>query len=376
MFVFHEGLPGSGKSYEAIKEHYIAALEKGTHIYTNINGVQEGCVIAAALIDKPFMEVLPLIHFLTDDDVRNLHTLQDKHDILVIVDEIQDYWPSDMRNVPLELKSYVAKHEHYHHTIIGMGQNLSDVNKVWRNRCARKITFMKLEMVGMPNKYKWTAYQGVLNGITSEVEFTKLDSDTEEYESKYFGIYKSTEGEKDKARTHYADDRTNVLKDKKILIGLPLFFLAVCYAVYHLVGFFTEPSFTSPPKAQTLKSSSSNTAEQAYMERQKKNQVQAEVQEKLPIDYLDGIAQKHRLRLSAATYTVDGDILHGYIEAYDSTDHLKERFWLKEIRALGWKIEQKLYGLDIVKLKVTHVVRPFPLHDLYGRVNHNTAESL
>ena len=39
MIVFHEGLPGSGKSYEACVMHIIPALKAGRDVLTNINGI-------------------------------------------------------------------------------------------------------------------------------------------------------------------------------------------------------------------------------------------------------------------------------------------------------------------------------------------------
>lgn len=38
MIIFHEGLPGSGKSYEALVKHIIPSLEKGRKVYARLNG--------------------------------------------------------------------------------------------------------------------------------------------------------------------------------------------------------------------------------------------------------------------------------------------------------------------------------------------------
>ena len=39
MIYFHEGLPGSGKSYEAMVHHMIPALRNRRRVVTNIHGI-------------------------------------------------------------------------------------------------------------------------------------------------------------------------------------------------------------------------------------------------------------------------------------------------------------------------------------------------
>lgn len=141
MFIFHEGLPRSGKSYEAMAEHVIAALAKGRHLYTNMEGIEEGASTIAPLIDKSLRETLELIHVIKEEDVLKIHELKTVLNAIIVIDEMQDYWPSSMRAVHPETLSYIAKHGHYGHDIIGMGQNIGDVNKVWRNRTHRKVVF-------------------------------------------------------------------------------------------------------------------------------------------------------------------------------------------------------------------------------------------
>lgn len=39
MLIFHEGLPGSGKSFEACVKHIVPALQKGRKVFAYIEGL-------------------------------------------------------------------------------------------------------------------------------------------------------------------------------------------------------------------------------------------------------------------------------------------------------------------------------------------------
>lgn len=96
----------------------------------------------------------------------------------------------------------------------------------------------------------------------------------------------------------------------------------------------------------------------------------------VPIDYLDGFANQYRIRLSAAIYSTTNVLQLAIIEFYDSSEHLKERMYLKDVIALGWEVTQKQYGLDISKDERSYVVRPFPLDDLIGKVPQSNLTQL
>ena len=55
MFIFHEGLPGSGKSFEAVVNQIIPALKKGRPVYAYINGLNHKKL--AELTDKTEEEI-------------------------------------------------------------------------------------------------------------------------------------------------------------------------------------------------------------------------------------------------------------------------------------------------------------------------------
>lgn len=88
------------------------------------------------------------------------------------------------------------------------------------------------------------------------------------------------------------------------------------------------------------------------------------------------MATAYSVRLSGLISSEqEGKELLGYVEMLDSSYHVKERFTVQDIQALGWAVSHEVYGLLIVKEGVRHVARAWPL-DLYGRVDERTANSL
>ena len=150
------------------------------------------------------------------------------------------------------MTQFIAEHRHKGMDIVCMGQALADCHTTWKRRIERKISFLKLSMVGMDNKYKWEMYQGAINGLKGDIVFKKIKSGTEKYDSKYFGSYLShqqTTGNTDV----YSDDRVNIFKSKQFTLYLPIFICVIAFAIYFLAGFFSGDSqvVNSKPKEPT-----------------------------------------------------------------------------------------------------------------------------
>jgi zona occludens toxin len=351
MIIFHEGLPRSGKSYEAVVKHIIPAIENGRSVYSNINGLYEGAEKIASLINQTVEYVQSYIHQLTDDEVYILQDVVPK-DAMVALDEIQNYYPAGRAKLPKETIKYISEHAQHGHDIILMGQSFQDIAPIWRRRTQRKIVFQKRTGIGKPDSYVWKAYEA-----STPEKFTKISSGTGKYDSKYFGTYKSHQDGTTNTTFAYEDERTNVLKQKSMLLGVPFYIGILLFAVYHLWGYFT-----SGPEEPEIKT--------AHVEKPEPPP------EPKFIDYLDEVSATYRLHLSATLSTPEGELTHAIIQALDPQYNLKEQFTLEEITAFGWEYQQKEFGLLLVKGGKTHIVRPFPRTDLYGRTNQKLSESL
>jgi zona occludens toxin len=369
MIIFHEGLPGSGKSYEAVVKHIIPALKQGRKIDTNINGLNPQKL--SEFVEKSPEEIEALIKFFDDDEVRELW----KHvrtDSLIALDELQDYFPAGVSKWHTDLISFVSRHRHKGHDIVCMGQSFADVAPLWRRRTQRKITFFKRDVVGQPTKYTWIAY-----AAKKPEEFHKIKDGGGEYETKYFGTYKSHEDGTDNKALNYEDDRTNIFKDKSFFIKIGGAACGCIFAVGYLYSFFSDPTAMAAQQEPIEVEQPKQTIQPVQQQTKQVQIAQAEPLEPEPIDYLDNIANRYKLRLSAAIYdATTNEIIHALIDALDSTHRLHERFTLSDIAALGWSIEQKDYGLDFIKQGTRHIARPYPTHDTLANVSANTRAQL
>jgi len=387
---FHEGLPGAGKSYEACVFHILPALKAGRQVVTNIRGINWEKF--AQLLDEPVEYVRMLLIYVEPAEqdgesgdierVKNEFADKTPDNAMIVWDEIQDYFPSGNYKLPLNQQKFWTEHRHRGLEIVIMGQDRDDVHKIIRSRIEDIIYFLKLQAVGRPNQYKWEQWQKQAKG-----KFVKIGSGVRSYDSNYFGLYSSHRRETVKGSV-YQTERTNVLKNSKLLsLGVPFVFVGAIYAVYHLYGFFTGTggavASTQPSSAVTVQlvepSSGLTNPEPPSM--QASAPAASSVDQKAealppPIDYLDKMAQQYQIR---ATAIIDSDRpgreLMGEIELLDSSYHIKERFRVSEIQALGWTVTRTGYGLLLEKQSVAYVARSWPI-DIRGRVDRRTVDSL
>lgn len=234
MIIFHEGLPGSGKSYEALVKHIIPSLEKGRKVYARLNGFNYEKV--SELTGKTVEELESLYTEITEEQVLTVYDIVE-NDSLLVLDELQNFFPSGRQKLSDEMTRFIAEHRHRGMDIICMGQALADVHTTWKRRTERKISFLKLSMVGMDSKYKWEMYQGSINGVKGDVVFKKIKSGVEKYDSKYFGSYLSHQLTTDNTDV-YSDDRVNIFKSKQFMFYIPIFLAVIAFAIYFLTSFF------------------------------------------------------------------------------------------------------------------------------------------
>ena len=235
MIIFHEGLPGSGKSYEALVKHIIPSLEKGRKVYARLNGFNYEKV--SELTGRTVEELKELYTEVTEEQVHTVYEIVE-NDCLLVIDELQNFFPSGRQKLSDEMTQFIAEHRHRGMDIVCMGQALADCHTTWKRRIERKITFLKLSMVGLDNKYKWEMYQGSINGQKGDVVFKKIKSGTEKYDSKYFGSYLSHQLTTDNTDV-YSDDRVNIFKSKQFMLYLPIFIGVIAFAIYFLSSFFS-----------------------------------------------------------------------------------------------------------------------------------------
>ncbi|GAB59192.1 zonular occludens toxin family protein [Rheinheimera nanhaiensis] len=366
MIIFHEGLPRSGKSYEATKEHIVPALKKGRKVFARINGLNYEKI--AELAEITLEQCNQLLVHITEEQVPTIYQ-HVENDALVIIDELQNFFPAGRTKLSPEITQFVTEHGHRGLDIITMGQSLADCNNLWRRRTQRKIQFLKLDMVGKENSYKWTAFQGSLDG-KGEITFTKINSGVKKYDPAYFGAYLSHQPDTEN-KDNLQDDRLNILKTGGIKYGVPAAIFVGLYAVYHLYNFFQTPQQPEAPQQANIQQTNTNPQQAP------KNELQTRTEAPRPKswDFVQANSERYNPKLtylaSYATYIQDFLVIWE-----DPQGRIIDQLYMNDFKQLGYSFVIKGSGIEAIKGDVKLWFRFMPTTESFGRVPEQTKENL
>lgn len=252
---FHEGLSGSGKSYEAVIKQIMPKIKEGRKVVTNIRGMNHEKI--AELNDQPLEEVKELLIQLEWSDTLLLpqQVVQQGmyRDAYIVLDEIQDFYPADRTRLDPVTTEFVTQHRQFGIDMLLMGQSLKDVHSLWRRRIQLKIFFINKEPVGKPTEYIWQSFMQ-----TQPDKWSEGDTGNGEYDEKYFGTYKSHHDEVDNT-TQSLDQRGNIMNKKSIKYGLPAAGLVFIAAVVGLIYFFNNAGDMIAPKKVSKNETTQNS---------------------------------------------------------------------------------------------------------------------
>lgn len=199
MLIFNEGVPGAGKTYDAIEQHLLPALKKGRRVYARINGLNYEAIAEYLNIDVARVREL-LIHIPSADvqevctavrDADGELTLREEHkNALFLIDEAHEFWVAARNAMPQEQEQWFAIHRHYGADIVLMTQWYKRLHTALRARIERKNVFQKLTAVSMKNHYRVTFYQTV-----SPDRYAKTGGETRKYRPEIFPLYRGVAGD-------------------------------------------------------------------------------------------------------------------------------------------------------------------------------------
>jgi zona occludens toxin len=373
MLIFHEGLPGSGKSYETLVEHIIPSLKKRRKVYARINGLDYEKI--AELSDLTIEECQEFLIHIPEDKVQEIPTLCE-NDSIVVIDEIQNFFPSGRAKVAEDITKFVAEHRHRGLDIVVMGQSIADVNNLWRRRTQRKIQFLKMDMIGQEGRYKWTAFQGTLDA-KGEIRFTKVNGGVKKYDKQYFGSYASHQSNTENT-DNYADKRLNIFNTAGFKFGVPAFLAAVAFAIYYLIGFFSGDTDLGQvkPVEETEKPLTASVSNNP-VPLQDFNQVSPAVEKELPYD-VDFVMELDMKYTSRMTYierykTMIWDFIVVFV---DDGDRLKDRIYRDDLLEMGYTLKWVGYGVEATKGEFKTIFRFRPSPEPTGRVSSNISNQI
>ena len=351
MLIFHEGLPGSGKSYEALVSHIIPRIRDGRTVDAYIEGLNFEKI--AELCEITLEECQERLKQITRDQVANIYAhVRDKS--LVIIDEAQNFWPSGRQKLADPIIQFVTEHRHRGLDVVLMGQNLNDVHSLWRNRIDKKFVFKKLDALGQSKRYAWASYMGSLkgDGQRSRIDFEKLTGGIKVYDPKYFGSYASTTSD-DTEMGSYEDDRTNILKTAKFKYGMPLALVVAIGSIWYCVNLLLN--FNDKVSGET-----SEKTEQHQVASSPTSPGQASPPAPPPKPKVDDLftqsIEGFKPVLTSQT-VVNGVLLDAWIEVWDEKDNSIMMWRSSDLTQLGWTVAMQTYGLVISKGRVTMLIR-------------------
>ena len=401
MLIFHEGLPGSGKSYEAVVNRIIPALKEGRQVFAYIEGLnyEKFSEITGISLDvlKGVTEKIDITNNLgaikkakyTQNEGKRVYSIEYKgllhqlkseevpmvfqyvaNDSLVILDELQDYFPVSTRRLSEGITKFVTQHRHRGIDVIVMGQDHRDCHNLWKRRIDQLVHFVKRDVIGRPNDYTWVTYK------QNQGKMIKIRSGKGSYDEKYFGLYDSHVPGAENTET-YKDDRVNIFKSAAFNFYLPLFGAVLIGAMYFLYGFFSGERVgvrvDDKPKVEKV-SSSPSTGTSVRANSQKESSQKRLVRKDYTYEnYVVSLSNNYRPRLSGLVENEHK--IMAYVEFLDDSYHVKEKLELKQLVSLGWDYVRVDYGIKLVRGDQELVVTAWPL-DSVGKVSNYTRSQL
>ena len=367
MIIYHEGWPRAGKSYESTVEWILPALKKGRKVFARINGLnhEKFAELAELTLDECQALLIPI----TEEQVPTIYN-HVENDSLVIIDELQNFFPSGRVKLSDEMTKFVTEHGHRGLDIVCMGQSLADCHNIWRRRVQRKIQFLKLDALGSDKKYKWTAYQGMMDA-KGEITFTKINAGVKNYDPQYFGTYASHQPDTEN-KGNLKDARLNVWNSPIFKVYIPAAVLCAAYAVYHLFGFF-QPAVPEPKAEQVqTQPQQQQVAQNAPQQQTAPNQPPPKPKD---WDFVMDLNEKYQAQL---TYmSAYNDFIYDALVVWtDDNNRVKDQLYYADLRELGYKVAAKSYGLLVTKGEHKFYYRWRPKYEVFGTVPEQTSQQL
>lgn len=339
MILFHEGLPRSGKSYSALKDHVIPALAKGRRVLAYVEGLNHEAIakLAGITLERCKELLIPIAR----EEVYLIYS-RDYKDALVVIDEAQNFWPDDRKPLNDEITQFITEHGHHGADILLMGQVLGDVHKLWRGRIARNYYFNKRDALGKPNEYTVSIQRAVRTA--RGVKFEETSSEKHEYDPQYFGTYASHVSDVENTET-LKDDRAVVWNHPIIKKWLPrvgvIAVLAVGYLVYLFAGGGLAKQITKEEKPGEMAARPLVPATpQAQPAQQPKPPAPPSPPEKQEVpdgdDYIKALSVKGKARLQSVIR--HRGAVEGAVQWVEARGEVVETLTFTQITGLGWAV--------------------------------------
>jgi len=196
VILVYEGCLGSGKTYTAIRDHYLPTIKKAATdsprpIYTNIEGILDDSCVAhvselTGVSKRYILEQVTIVQDSWFIDMAN----NCPDGALVIADEAHRFWCSrEWRNFTDEQRNWFSESRHHKVDLIIISQTSKSIESWIIDRSEYIYTALKMSMLSMSNRY---ALKHRMGGSGSK---SMLKPTFHKYEQRVFDAYKSFDGD-------------------------------------------------------------------------------------------------------------------------------------------------------------------------------------
>lgn len=254
------GMTGSGKSYNAVANILVPALNDNRTVVTNLP------LRRSALFDDIDQgNIINLPSVMTSDNVHEyLNTDLFPPGCVFILDECFSLFPSGQKanNVPTSLKEFFSMHRH----IVGsdgkasdiyiLAQNIGQLAAWLRDMIQSMVIHTDLAPTGLSRQYRCDFYQFELHGTRNKEKFIQSSIGTikEPYINYYISNSKTEAGQNGDVLEKVIDKRTGLggAHKKNIILASVLFLLTFVLIAYSFSSVMPDdvpdPVDSDPPK--------------------------------------------------------------------------------------------------------------------------------
>lgn len=371
MLVFNEGVPRSGKSYDAVKNHILPAIKAKRRVYARLNGLNHERI--AAYLQMSLDEVKGLLTLVSTAEtieffkaVKNEAgdwVLEEKfHNALNVIDEVHQFYVGGSRNaLPPEQEEFFAMHGHVGADILVLSQFYKRVHTAIRYRVERKNVFQKLSAFGKKGE---KMYRQTFQQTVQPDKYETVNGETRTYDTDIFPLYHGIVGGVDGEveQEVYAAGRSSVWK--KLLLPAAIVIPAAVFGAVYLLNFFSGGGKSLVKTTAPIQASySAQVTPQVWQEKDVPETTRVEtvkapppptpqmvlaemVKDMTPEQaYIWKMSSTARIRF-AGVWEVNG-LRNGLIEWVDSSGVVVERLTFKGIEGMGVSVSVEPFGVRL-----------------------------
>jgi len=358
MLVFNEGVPRSGKSYDAVKNHILPALKAGRRVYARLDGLDSAKIAAYLKMDEEqvraqLIEVTPLDvkrTLIARCDVGGAGdhswTIADElKDSLFVVDEAHEFYVASREAIDPGIEQFFALCSKNGMDGVLMSQWYKRLHSSVRARVERKNIFQKLTVAALKGRYNLRMYHS-----TEPDRFELVDATVQPYDKDIFPLYHGYDAASKNKDVYTAGGTTVWHRLRKYALFVVPLVIVGCYCLFHFLhngaGLVKTPASSRPlanvsgvPAVAGEVNGSVRIPESHAFHIDEKG-MSPEVK------YVFDLCEDSRPRL-AAVATMAGQT-YGVIEWRGGGAGVSDRMTFAQIRSLGVTIEVHPYGAKLV----------------------------